>query len=266
MKIKKHDFFIYMASVFFLLVISYFMTSLTRDEIWNYGFSYNMANGMIPYKDFNMVVGPFYNFLIAIFLSLFKNHIFFFSLINSVLFGFFFLLIYRKIGTSSFYLLLFLGILPILFNYNTFVAFLCICILMLEEKDWKYHPWLLGLLLSFIFMTKQNIGIAFLIIALFTNKKKKEILVSFLLPCLVFFGILLYQKNLFNYIDFCYLGLGSFLDNFSCSIPFLLIELLILFLLGRKFLLTKDSKILYLLFFQLMAFPIIDSNHVFMGL
>lgn len=45
MKIKKQDFFVYIVSVFLLVMISYFMTSLTRDEIWNYGFSYNMAQG-----------------------------------------------------------------------------------------------------------------------------------------------------------------------------------------------------------------------------
>ena len=266
MKRKKYDFFVYIVSFFLLVIISYFMTSLTRDEIWNYGFSYNMAHGMIPYKDFNMVVGPFYNFLIAIFLPLFKNHIFFFFFLNGLLFSLFLIPISRKIGNSYLYLIFFLGILPIVFNYNTFVAFLCIFILILEENSSKYQPWMIGLLLSFIFMTKQNIGILFLIVTLFTSKNKKEIFVSFLIPCLIFFVILLYQENLFNYIDFCYFGLGNFLDNFSCSIPFLLIEILILLLLGRKFLLTKDSKLLYLIFFQTMAFPIVDNNHVFIGL
>ena len=31
---------------------------MERDEIWNYGFSYNIATGLIPYKDFNMVITP----------------------------------------------------------------------------------------------------------------------------------------------------------------------------------------------------------------
>ena len=28
------------------------------DEIWNFGFSYNIAKGAIPYRDFNMIVLP----------------------------------------------------------------------------------------------------------------------------------------------------------------------------------------------------------------
>ena len=29
------------------------------DEIWNFNFANNIANGLIPYKDFNMVTMPF---------------------------------------------------------------------------------------------------------------------------------------------------------------------------------------------------------------
>lgn len=58
MKIKKQDFFVYIVSVFLLVMISYFMTSLTRDEIWNYGFSYNMAQGCFFIKTLIWLLVP----------------------------------------------------------------------------------------------------------------------------------------------------------------------------------------------------------------
>ena len=114
-------------------------------------------------------------------------------------------------------------------------------------------------------MTKQNIGILLFLLFFFYGKEKKKKFFSFSIPCFIFFGFLFYHKIFFHYIDFCYLGLGSFLDNFSIQLPFLLIEVLILWFLGRKYLRTKDLKILYLIGFQSIAFPIIDSNHVLIG-
>ena len=32
----------------------------TTDEIWNYGYTYNIATGLIPYRDFNMVTTPLF--------------------------------------------------------------------------------------------------------------------------------------------------------------------------------------------------------------
>lgn len=39
---------------------------ITLDEIWNYGFSHSLYSGLVPYKDFNMVITPFYPFLMSI--------------------------------------------------------------------------------------------------------------------------------------------------------------------------------------------------------
>ena len=52
----------------FILVftINYFITIATMDEIWTYGFSYNIANYLIPYKDFNMVILPFHSLVIGL--------------------------------------------------------------------------------------------------------------------------------------------------------------------------------------------------------
>ena len=51
---------------------SYYFTHLySHDEIWIYGFGTNIVDGLIPYKDFNMVITPFFPYLLSIVLSIF---------------------------------------------------------------------------------------------------------------------------------------------------------------------------------------------------
>ena len=68
----------------FFLLFNLIISPLNLDEIWSYGFSYNIANGLIPYKDFNMVITPFYSILMALFLKI-NNNILFFHIINSLI-------------------------------------------------------------------------------------------------------------------------------------------------------------------------------------
>ena len=49
--------------IFFLIFLTLFSIILIKplgnlDEIWNYNFALNVANGLVPYKDFNMVTMP----------------------------------------------------------------------------------------------------------------------------------------------------------------------------------------------------------------
>ena len=39
------------------------------DELWNYNFARNVSDGLVPYKDFNMVQTPLLPFICAIFLK-----------------------------------------------------------------------------------------------------------------------------------------------------------------------------------------------------
>ncbi len=69
---------------FIIFIIIFFIVAsviLTRplsnlDEIWNYNFARNMANGLIPYKDFNMVTTPLLPFICSLFLNLSGNELF----------------------------------------------------------------------------------------------------------------------------------------------------------------------------------------------
>ena len=45
-----------------ILLVNLLLIPNNMDEIWNYGFSYAIRLGEIPYRDFNMVLPPFYSF------------------------------------------------------------------------------------------------------------------------------------------------------------------------------------------------------------
>ena len=56
-------------AVFGIAILLFLATVLTRnlanlDEIWNFNFARNIANGLIPYKDFNMLQTPLLPFIL----------------------------------------------------------------------------------------------------------------------------------------------------------------------------------------------------------
>ena len=109
-KIKNIFFFI--VCFILLMVFSCFVFTLNGDTFWNYGFSYNITRGLIPYVDFNMVIGPFYNLFISIFLKLFCNYLITFNIINSLLFSCILLFAFNKIGWKAHIIPLYLGLIP----------------------------------------------------------------------------------------------------------------------------------------------------------
>ena len=63
MEFIKHNFkYIF---IFVFTLIGMISTSFSLDGLWNYGFSYAINLGEIPYNDFNMVVTPLYSFLFS---------------------------------------------------------------------------------------------------------------------------------------------------------------------------------------------------------
>jgi hypothetical protein len=56
-------------AVFGIAILLFLATVLPRnlanlDEIWNFNFARNIANGLIPYKDFNMLQTPLLTFIL----------------------------------------------------------------------------------------------------------------------------------------------------------------------------------------------------------
>ena len=147
-------------------------------------------------------------------------------------------------------------------GYNTFCSFLVIIILLLESSEFKYKEEIVGVFIGIILMTKHNIGMPLGIVYLLKNRKKIRKLLYLLIPVVITFSYLLINNAIFEYIDFCYLGMGSFLSNMTTDILSVPIYLLILFFLIKEYTNYKEFKILYLLAFQIVVFPILDQGHL----
>ena len=84
-KINKYHLLEYICIYIITLTFTLICNTLTEDEIWNYGFAYNIASGLIPYKDFNMVITPFYPMLAGIIMHFFCKSIVMFHIFNTII-------------------------------------------------------------------------------------------------------------------------------------------------------------------------------------
>ena len=244
------------------MIISQFINTPNYDCIWNYGFSYNISIGKIPYRDFNMIISPFYNIIFAPFLSMFGNYLIVFFILNSLMYSFVIVLISKKIGKNYFFILLYMATLPATFTYNSFIAFLTILILLIYDSNFKYREELISLVIGLIMITKQNIGFIMLIANfLVTNNKIKNMIIS-IIPMIFLCIYLAINNALYEYIDFCYLGLSKFSNNFNLCISVTIIIIPIIIWLFRKLIITKDKRIIYVLSFMFLLYPLIDETHL----
>ena len=116
-----------------LFVFNLFIYPITLDEIWNYGFSYNILNGKIPYLDFNMVLTPLFSFIMTLPLMIFGNNILVFNIFNIFIILGCFLLLHNLIDDNMWLCtLIFFIPFPILYpSYNLFLLFLFLYLIYL---------------------------------------------------------------------------------------------------------------------------------------
>ena len=71
--IKSHYFSILLFIFLFITISCVILPKplSNLDEIWNYNFAQNISNGLVPYRDFNMLQTPLLPFIVAFFLFLF---------------------------------------------------------------------------------------------------------------------------------------------------------------------------------------------------
>ena len=80
-KRKKTDFiktslpYIVLFIVAFVIsfVYEFIIARLGMDEVWCYGFAYNISKGLVPYRDFNMIITPLYSFAGSLFIKIFTS-------------------------------------------------------------------------------------------------------------------------------------------------------------------------------------------------
>lgn len=257
--------------LFSMLVLVFFGFSRnTFDSIWNYGFSFAMTRGQVPYRDFTMIVPPLYNFVMAIGLKLFSTNNVVFLIEQSILITIIFCFLYKMFKEKAWIFLavmcfpLFVAFCP---TYNFFLFFLFVIILYLEKNN--KNDYLIGLFLAFMVLTKYTVGFFFLIpgIIVFFKDRKKLLrrLVGFLIPCFIFLIYLLVTKSFIQFIDLCFLGLFDFgKENTIFLTPFFFISL-VMFIISILFVVKDRNNIIYwyILFSFSVMLPIFTRYHFY---
>lgn len=260
-------------SSFFLLflLVSFIIAPLCGDEIWNFGFSYNMYSGLVPYRDFNVIVTPLYFMINALAFKIFSPNAFIMHVISAI-FATISLIFIRKINQKSFYfiyifiVLIGIGIGATLFpGYNLFSLYLFIIIFTLDYEN--KSPFLIGIFTGLLFTVKQSIGI-FVFVPLLINVFKDfkiflKNLLGFIIPIILLLIYLIFNNALFKFVNYCFLGLFDFSKKNGIFGIIFIVELIVIFILIKNLIKDKENSrsYLYLLCFQIVTYPIFDFPH-----
>lgn len=218
----------------------FFNTFWNADEIWNYNFANAALDGLLPYKEINMVSTPLSIYITAIFLKVFGESLFAYRIASYVLFVVTLLLLYKltkKITNSRVYsfIVMFamfaINLSVYIYNYNN-VALCLVLFVLILEKDvilddgpvWKNIC--IGICCGFIPLMKQSIGAMMLlahgIVCLYyifvLKRDKRKYLIRILLsaiPGLLFVVWLLSYGIFKDFLEYALLGIGDFTYRIS---------------------------------------------------
>lgn len=259
--------------LFLLFLISYlFLPHVAADETWSYGFCYNMASGLVPYRDFNMIVPPFFPFLFSIGLLFYKG-ILMFHIEQAFILTIICYLLQKLVKEKSLILIFFLLITaPMIYNLPTYnILIFCLTLFLIVFEQNQKSDWLIGLFLGLSFLTKQSIGLCLILVSFFFVKgeihRLWKRLGGLLIPIFCCILYLLFTHSLFAFLDQCFLGMFDFSKNGQVVIwkPLFVVSVLALFVYyykKRKF----KKEWLYVIAFYSICFPLFDMTHFLIGL
>ena len=261
-KRKCFSVFFFFLVFFFCFFYLYFFRSITDDELYNYGYAHNVLNHLVPYRDFNMIVPPLFSYFCALFQFVLGDNLIVYHMILSLLVTSIFFLVYSRLKYQAFAILSFSLFYPY-FGYNVFCLFLLFLLFFVQNK--KYYSILCPMLIILMILTKQTFFLLIIPSLIETNNLKKTVLIYLI----GFFCSLLYFvvfDNLFQFINYCFLGMFDFasLNNNFGGILFW-VEVFFIFFLFCYYLRYRDIQALYILFFQIVVFPIVDFFHFCIG-
>ena len=257
---------------YFILFISICIVNLlfitnNMDEVWNYGFSYAIRLGEVPYRDFNLILPPFYPYFMSIPLFINNSYLSFILFHSLIMTGCFYLLFKMYKDYSYLILLISFLLFSIIYpTYNAFLLVLLVLIIYLEKSEYKNKDYLIGLVVALSILTKHSVGIFFIIPSLlfYKNVNLGKRFIGFIIPNIIFLIYLLVTKTLFAFINLCVLGMFDFSSN-SLGITISLIIFIIIFIISIFILVKNKSNInnYYLILAYSIYLPLFDSLHLF---
>lgn len=218
------------------------------DEIWNYNFARNIADGLIPYRDFNMLQMPLSPMIGAFALVILGNQLIVMRILAIFLMAIILFLGYqilRKMGISEWLCRIsILGVFFLLkdyfaFDYNYGILAITLGLLYIEIKCYEKNKKLLcyqgkkdffiGLATGCCVLLKQTTGVAIAAIIVgyqLIHIRKKEDLINFLkiaftrgigvlLPILVILVYLSFNQAFYDFVDYCILGIQTFSNHIA---------------------------------------------------
>ena len=239
----------------FCVYYTYYLRPLVDDELYNFGFAKNIVNGLVPYVDFNMIVPPFFHYIVSLFVIIFGNHLLVYHCIIAFIVVSITYLSYRKVGFLSLVIYCFLLIYPYT-GYNTFCLFLFMILLFMDFDN----DYLCALLICCMCLSKQTLGILMIPNLIYAKKRGKVFSIYCVVGCL-FLLYLLLNQSLYQFLDYCFLGMFHFTSKNSSLTVFLFVEIVIILVLSFLIFKTKKKEYSYILAFQIMAFPIVNYVH-----
>lgn len=293
-------------SFILVTIILFLATVLPRnlenlDEIWNFNFARNIANGLLPYKDFNMLQTPLLSFVLGGILKIFGQELFVMRIASvflgtGIIFVSYKILKALKLNTKwSIFasLLIFLFIKDKFYlDYNYAILFITLLIIYLELRYKGYNKrynFLIGILAGMTILLKQSAGFCITtitIIYLILGRRDKETLklvlyrlLGAMIPVILFIIYLLITNSIISFIDYCIKGIGTFNNSISyikllrnkgivsflaIFVPITLITLLVINILNiKKRKINENYLILFVFSFAqfILVYPIADDIH-----
>lgn len=259
--------FIGIVLIFIITVLySMFGYRLSEDDVWCYGFVYNLASGLVPYVDYNMVIGPVFPILGSLFLLMLGKNMMSFIIFGAVVATGIFILS-KKVFDRSYLIFYALFLLYSTPNYSVLCIFFLLLLMYLEGK--KCNDYLIGIILGLTILTKIHVGLFLCIPSLFLGNSKKIIhrvigagsvgAIALLIMCLV--------GNIDGFVNYTMLGLFDFAKNNGKVYEwFYLVLTSIIYglylLIVKK---EKDIKLKYVLCFLILGYPIFSTYHSFLA-
>jgi len=218
------------------------------DELWNYNFARNVANGLKPYEDFNIILTPLIPLLCGILLKVFGEQLIVMRILCVLLCSMILFIVYkilRELKINKYFSILCTLLLYCIYyqyfciDYNFFVLLIILLTIFLElkknaktnnlfEVNAKYDM-LLGILVGTSILIKQTTGIFFSLIFIFykiltipKNLKVKDVLkilfirsIGVIIPVIILILYLRITNTWNSFLDYAIYGIGTFNNSIS---------------------------------------------------